>query len=74
MTRFISKEKLGKKARRELDRRQRRIWPLCPVTRTAESKKLYNRKRKSHDFHDEWTRGIFGLRTAVSTISVSRET
>ncbi len=74
MTGFIPKEKLDKKAHRQLDYQQRRIWPLCPVTRTAESKKLYNRKRKSHDFQDERTRGIFGFHTAISTISVSWET
>ena len=62
MTRFIAKEKLGKKARRELDKRQRRTWEFCPVTRTVESKKIYNRKQQSRDYQNDWNRGIFSLR------------
>ena len=49
MTRFIPREKLGKKARRELDARQRRTWPCSPVMKTVESGKKYNRHREKHD-------------------------
>ena len=49
MTRFIPREKLGKKARRELDTRQRRTWPCSPVMKTVESRKKYNRHREKHD-------------------------
>ena len=59
MKKFIPRDKLGKKARRLLDSRRRRTWAFPPATRSVESKKIYNRKRKSHDFQDEWTRGIF---------------
>ena len=54
MKRFIPREKLGKKARRQLDSRQRRIWAFCPTTRTVESKKRYNRKRNPRDLQDDW--------------------
>lgn len=56
---FITKDKLSKKARRELDKRQRLTWAFCPATKTVESKKVYNRKRKSRDFQDEWNHGFF---------------
>ena len=49
MTRFIPREKLGKKARRELDARQRRTWPCSPVMKTVESRKKYNRHREKHE-------------------------
>ena len=59
MKKFIPRDKLGKKARRLLNSQRRRTWAISPVTRTVESRKVYNRKRKSHDFQDEWIRGIF---------------
>ena len=49
MTRFVPREKMGKKARRALDARQRRTWPFSPVTRKAESRKHYDRKRRSRE-------------------------
>jgi len=49
MTCFIPREKLGKKARRELDAQRRQIWSFSPVTRTVKSRKNYNRQRAKHD-------------------------
>lgn len=40
------KDKLSKKAQREENRKRREFWPMSPVTRVKESKKLYSRKRK----------------------------
>ena len=45
MTRFIPREKLGKKARKALDAQKRTLWQTPPVTKRVESKKLYNRKK-----------------------------
>lgn len=43
---FIAREKLSKKARRELDRQSRATWgSIDPRAKKIESKKLYNRKR-----------------------------
>jgi len=42
---FIPREKMSKKARRELDRAQRGMWEFSPVSRKVESRKVYNRKR-----------------------------
>lgn len=49
MTRFISREKLGKKARKELDSVKRRTWCFSPVSRTVESKKKYDRNKARRD-------------------------
>lgn len=42
---MISKNKLSKKARRELDKQQRVTWAFSPIFRIKQSKKVYNRKR-----------------------------
>ncbi len=55
---FVPREKLGKKARRELDSRRRRTWAVSPVTKKVENKKKYSRKRRPRDFRDEETRGF----------------
>ena len=54
MKKFIPKEKLGKKARKQLDSEQRTTWTFSPVTKKVVSKKLYNRKQKSHDRDDDY--------------------
>ena len=61
MKKFIPKEKLGKKARKQLDSEQRTIWTFSPVTKKVESKKLYNRKRKDHDRYDDYGMGFSQL-------------
>jgi hypothetical protein len=58
MKRFIPREKLGRKARKQLDSGQRATWAFSPVTKKVESKKLYNRKRKSHDRYDDYGMGF----------------
>lgn len=42
---MISKSKLSKKARKELDRQKRVTWDFSPVSRIKPSKKVYNRRR-----------------------------
>ena len=61
MKKFIPKEKLGKKARKQLDTEQRSTWAFSPVTKKVESKKLYNRKRKAHDRYDDYGMGFSQL-------------
>lgn len=41
---LISKSKMSKKARKELDKQKRVIWEFSPVSRVKPSKKVYNRK------------------------------
>ena len=59
--RFIPKGKLSKKAQKELNRQRRVIWEFSPVTKTVDSKKIYNRKKKAHDRYDDnqYGMGIF---------------
>ena len=45
MAGFVPKDKLSKKARKELNRQRRVTWDFSPVARTVESRKLYSRKR-----------------------------
>ena len=52
MAGFIPKEKLSKKARKDLDRQKRVTWDFSPVTKTVESKKIYSRKRKARNCDD----------------------
>ena len=58
MKRFVPREKLDKKARKQLDSEQRATWTFSPVTKKVESKKLYNRKRKAHDRYDDYGTGF----------------
>ena len=59
MARFVPKEKLSKKAQKELNRQRRTMWDFSPVSRTVDSKKLYNRKRNTRDRYDENGAGVF---------------
>lgn len=45
MQKMISKSKLSKKARAELNKQKRATWAFSPVSRVKQSKKVYNRKR-----------------------------
>lgn len=59
MTKFTEKNKLSKKAQREMNREKRQMWDFSPVTRTVESKKIYNRKRKTRERYGSETAGLF---------------
>lgn len=59
MNRFIPKNKLSKKAKRAFDQAQRNIWPISPVTRKAQSKKAYNRKKTRQERDDSFPNGSF---------------
>ena len=52
MARFVPKDKLSKKARKELNRQKRVTWEFSPVTKTVESKKVYSRKKKAQNRDD----------------------
>ena len=67
MARFIPREKLSKKARKELNRQRRVVWEFSPVTKAVENRKLYNRKKSSHDRQEDYGMGVFNV--AYPTIS-----
>ena len=58
MKKFIARQKLSKKARKELDSKKRITWSFSPVTKKVESKKLYNRKRKSTERYNDYGSGF----------------
>ena len=56
---FVPKEKLGKKAKRELDRARRATWGgVNPVTRRAENKKAYKRTKPASWYMDDSMRAL----------------
>lgn len=58
MDRFISKEKLSKKAKRELAKAQRQTWGgINPVTRKPQNPKAYVREKPRHESDDDT--GVF---------------
>ncbi len=57
MAGFVPKEKLSKKAQKELNRQRRTTWSISPVTKTVESRKLYNRKRNARGRYDDYGAG-----------------
>ena len=59
MARFVPKEKLSKKAQKELNRQRRVTWEFSPVTKTVESRKLYSRRRKAQDRDDDYGLSFF---------------
>lgn len=58
MAGFVPKEKMSKKAQKELNRQRRVTWGFSPVTKTVESKKIYSRKKNAH-VRDEYGMSIF---------------
>ena len=46
---MVSKEKMNKKERKEMEARQRRTWAVRPIMKVKESKKRYESKGKRED-------------------------
>ncbi len=55
---FTPYEKLGKKARKQAASKRRVTWDCSPLTKTIDSKKLYNRKKKSRAAYEESKAGF----------------
>ncbi|NLI08761.1 MAG: hypothetical protein GX457_16985 [Thermotogaceae bacterium] len=54
MARFVSKEKLSKKARKAQNDLRRETWgAISPVTRKVDSKKRYKREKPSNWYNDD---------------------
>ena len=47
MKSFVSREKMSRKARKEIDSRRRQLWTVDPRPRIVKSKKIYSRKRRN---------------------------
>ncbi len=61
MAKFVSRKKLSKKARKELDNQKRITWAFSPTAKKVESQKLYNRKKSAHAWKDDFGRSAFVL-------------
>ena len=59
MVKFIPKDKLSKKAQKELNRQRRVTWDFSPVTKTVDSRKIYSRKRKAQNRDDFYGLSFF---------------
>lgn len=55
MEKFVSRKKMSKKARKLLAAKSRKTWAFSPVTRTVNSKKIYDRKKASRILKNEDT-------------------
>ena len=60
MDKFVPKEKLSKKARKQMAAEKRTVWKFSPVTQKIDSKKIYNRKKNSRARYDDGTGVFFG--------------
>lgn len=59
MEKFVSYEKMNKKAKKQLDAQKRGDWGLCrPATKTQESKKSYRRHEKHRGAETEGTNDV----------------
>ena len=54
MAKFVSREKLSKKARKELDNQTRAVWAFSPTTKKVESKKIYNRRKSARAWKEDF--------------------
>lgn len=59
MAKFVPKARMSRRSLKEMARKKRVTWDFSPVTRKIESKKLYNRKKRSHDREDDYGMGVF---------------
>ena len=53
MAKFVPRDKLSKKAQKELNRQRRVTWGFSPVTKTVDSRKIYSRKQKAQNREDD---------------------
>lgn len=61
MAKFVSREKLSKKVRKELDSQRRATWAFSLTTKKIESRKLYSRKKSAHAWKDDFGVSVFSL-------------
>ena len=59
MAGFVPRNKMSKKAQKELNRQRRVTWEFSPVTKTVDSRKVYSRKKKAHDRYEDYGMGDF---------------
>lgn len=68
MQKFVSREKLGKRAKQALDREQRQTWAINPISRKSKNMKAYDRKKARYHSNDDGI-GLFSLTQFLASIS-----
>jgi len=46
-------DKLSKKDKKEINKKRRNVWSICPITRKTNDRKTYNRKSKHKKRYEE---------------------
>lgn len=46
---FMSRDKMSKKAKKQLDNSKRKVWDFKPTIRIKPSAKIYNRKKAVYE-------------------------
>ena len=66
ITCFIPREKMSKKARRQLDLAARKNWGnISPITRRSENPKAYNRKKVQKEWCNPSSEPFYFLLTLI---------
>ena len=68
----IPYQKLSKKAKREMDAKQRKTWDFSPVTRMSKNEKIYNRKRISKAMPPDEIRFLFCTAEKLASTSCEK--
>lgn len=72
MAKFVLREKLSKKARKELDNQKRAVWGFSPTTKKIESKKIYNRRKSARAWKEDSGMSAFCLVSAAQPAGCGR--
>ena len=62
MKRFVPRDKLSKRHKKELDSLKRTVWEVNPTTKIVKSKKVYDRKKQPRNYEPYDFRGCFYMR------------
>ena len=73
MSGFVPREKLGKKAKKALDRERRTVWTFSPASRKIESKKIYKRKRKIRERENLFTDLFYAMRLRLERVKAAAD-
>ncbi len=65
MKRFVPRDKMSKRHKKELDSLKRTVWEVNPTTKIVKSKKVYDRKKQPRNYEPYDFRGCFYLPQAM---------
>ncbi len=59
MKRFVPRDKMSKRQKKELDTQKRTVWEVNPTTKIVKSKKVYDRKKQPRNYEPYDSQGCF---------------